>query len=311
MQHIHKPIIPQLNYTLIEKKQFTSTIKSVIEQKSQQVTNKSSIMPKINHNNQQQNIYVNNFQQPNFNNLIPPEDYDPLAVTFIEPKSQMSRIITPLAADPEPKSLDLAPVNDSFETFDDEFSDFQCAQFTSTDNKNNHEFTDFQSAFDSLSFKENTITSNQKDIELLNVLPINVSSNLTNQSPPNLISYKDNTHDKYEVFRNLVAETVDKENVAIVKENLTDDKENLFHNKENLFDDKEHLTDDKENLTVENNNQDLLDVKNSIEDNIQIYDVYDDEFGDFLCVEEVSRNKPEIEVDWKNVQVCVTLHVNY
>lgn len=261
MQHIHKPIIPRLNYTLIEKKHYASTFKSNIEYKPQQETNKSNIVSKM--NTQQQNI-----QQPNFN-VIPPEDYDPLAVTFIEPKNQMSKIISPLTANLEPKSLDLALVNDGFEIFDDEFSDFQCAQFSNNDGKNNQEFTDFQSAFDTLSFKNNT-KNIETDVELLTP-SIDVASNLF-ETQQNLISCNDNIHDKYEVFRTLAAETVD-----------------------------------IESLTNENNYNNPLDVKptESIKKDVQSCEVYDDEFGDFLSVEEVSSTKPEIEVDWKNVQVCI------
>lgn len=266
LQHIHKPIIPQLNYALIEKKHNTSTVKCNIEHKPQQETSKSTTISKL--NNQQQNVDAKNFQQSYFN-VIPSEDYDPLAVSFIEPKNQTSRIISPLTANSEPKSLDLVPVDDSFDTFDEEFSDFQCAQFTNTDSKSNHEFTDFQSAFDTLSFNENT-KSLKKEVELLNISSLDVVSNKV-ESQQNLISCEDDIHDKYEVFRTLAAETVD-----------------------------------IENLTNENNENDLLDVKpiESIKESIQNFD---DEFGDFLCVEEVSNNKPEIEVDWKNVQVCFIL----
>lgn len=244
-------------------------MKSNIEYKSQQITNKSNsnIISKI--NIQQQNIYANNFQQqPNFT-INSAEDYDPLAVTFIEPKNQVSKIILPLTTNLEPKSLDFAPVNNTYELLDDEFSDFQCAQFTNTDSKNNHEFTDFQSAFDTLSLKECT-----KSVELL-TSSTNPTSN-SSESQQNLISYQDDIHDKYEVFRTLAAETNDIKNSA-----------------------------------KENNHNDLLDVKSkdSIEGSAQNGDVYDDEFGDFLCVDEVScqisNNKPEIEVDWKHVQVCI------
>jgi len=220
-------------------------------------------------NIQQQNIYSNNFQQPN-SSMNSSEDYDPLAVTFIEPKNQMSKMILP-STNLEPKSLDLAPVNNTYGIVDDEFSEFQCAQFTIAENKNNYEFTDFQSAFDTLSLKEIT---NEKDDGLTST--IDVTSN-SFKSQHNLISDQDDIHDKYEVFRTLAAETID-----------------------------------FENLTKENNYNDLLDTKSiqSIEENVQNCDVYDDEFGDFLCVEEVSSqfpNKPEIvEVDWKNVQVCIT-----
>lgn len=265
LQHIHKPIIPQLNYTLVEKKHYNTTVKPIIEHKPQ-VTNKSHIVQKISN---EQNDYTKCFQESNFN-AIRSEDYDPLAVTFREPKIQTSRIIPPLAVNQEPKSLDLAPVNDSFETFDDEFSDFQCAQFTNIDSKNNHEFTDFQSAFDALSCKESS-KSIEHDVELLNVASANIVTNsLENQ--PNLINYQDDIHDKYEVFRTLAAET-------------DDDKHNI----------------------INDNHSDNMEVKpiESIEDVQNYEDEYDDEFGDFLCVEEVSNNKPEIEVDWKNVQVCI------
>lgn len=260
LQHIHKPIIPQLNYALIEKKHNTSSIKFNVDHRSQQETMKSTILPK------QQNVYTKNLQQPNFS-VIPSEDYDPLAVSFIEPKNQTSRIISPTAANPEPKSLDLVPVNDSFDTFDDEFSDFQFAQFTNTDSKKNHDFTDFQSAFNTLSFSENT-NNVKNDVELLKVSPTDASSN-SFENQQNLINCEDDIHDKYEVFRTLAAETVDEENSA-----------------------------------NENNHDDLLDVKHSesIDENIQNYD---DEFGDFLYVEEVLNNKLEVEVDWKNVQVCI------
>lgn len=264
MQNIHKPIIPQLNYALIEKK-YTSTLKSSIEQKPHQMTSKPSAMFKID-NQHQNNYHTNNFQHSDFSTATT-EDYDPLAVTFIEPKNHVTKIIRPLPVNSEPKSLDLAPVNETFEIFDDEFSDFQCAQFTNTDNKNNNEFTDFQSAFDALTFKEIPKTV-ETDVELLDVSLNDVAS--TSFKDQNLISYQD-VHDKYEVFRTLAAETID-----------------------------------AENLTNENDNDnDLLDVKplEPIE-NDQNYDVHDDEFGDFLCVEEVPSNKPEIEVDWKNVQVC-------
>lgn len=260
LQHIHKPIIPQLNYTIIEKKHNISTVKLNIEHKPQQLS-------KI--NNEHQNIYVKNFQQPNCN-IIPSEEYDPLAVTFIEPKNQISKMISPLSTNPEPKSLDLAPVNDSFEPFDDEFSDFQCAQFTITDSKNNQEFTDFQSAFDTLSFKENTKII-EKTPKLLNDTSADiVSTFLENQQ--NVITNQDSIFDKYEVFRTLAAET-----------------------------------DDVENIINENNHTDILEGKpvESTKENVK-NDAYDDEFGDFLCVEEVLSVKPNIEVDWKNVQVqCI------
>lgn len=260
LQHIHKPIIPRLNYALIEKKH-GSTIKTNIEQKPQQVSNKSNIIPKIDY---QQNIH-----QPAFD-MISSENYDPLAVTFVDPKNQMSRMMPPLTANSEPKSLDLTPVNNNFDTFDDEFSDFQCAQFTNTDSKNNYEFTDFQSAFDALSVKESNESIEQdKGVELLNASSIDVVSNSV-ENQENLIDYRDDAHDKYEVFRTLAAETVD----------------------------------------VENNHNNLLDVDRieSIDENIENYDVYDDEFGDFLYVEEVSNSKPDILVDWKNVQVCMILN---
>lgn len=266
LQHIHKPIIPQLNYTIIEKKHNVSTVKSNIEHKPQQLASKASCISKI--NNEHQHDYTKNFQQPNCN-IIPSEEYDPLAVTFIEPKNQMSKMMSPLSTNLEPKSLDFAPVNDSFETFDDEFSDFQCAQFTTTDSKNNQEFTDFQSAFDTLSFNENTKII-EKTAELLNDTSADaVSILLENQQ--DVIASQDDILDKYEVFRTLAAET-----------------------------------DDVENIINKNNNNDILEVKSveSINDNVK-NDVYDDEFGDFLCVEEVSNNKPDIEVDWKNVQVCI------
>ncbi|CAI6342774.1 unnamed protein product [Macrosiphum euphorbiae] len=246
LQHIHKPIIPQLNYTIIEKKYNVSTVKSNIEHKPQQLANK-----------------------PNCN-IIPSEEYDPLAVTFIEPKNQMSKIMSPLSTNPEPKSLDFAPVNDSFETFDDEFSDFQCAQFTITDSKNNQEFTDFQSAFDTLSFKETTKIID-KTAKVLNDTSADVVSNLF-ENQQNVITSEDDILDKYEVFRTLAAET-----------------------------------DDVKNIINKNNHNDFLEVKpvECIKDNVK-NDVYDDEFGDFLCVEEVLSNKPDIEVDWKNVQVqCI------
>uniref|UniRef100_A0A2S2PPK9 Synergin gamma n=1 Tax=Schizaphis graminum TaxID=13262 RepID=A0A2S2PPK9_SCHGA len=267
LQHIHKPIIPQLNYTIIEKKYNISTVKSNFEHKPQ-LTNKASCIQKI--NDEHQNSYAKNFEQPNCN-IISPEEYDPLAVTFIEPKNQMSKIISPLSTNPEPKSLDFTPVNDSFEAFDDEFSDFQCAQFTITDSKNNQEFTDFQSAFDTLSFKEGS-KINEKTAEVLNGTSTNnvVSSLLENQQ--NMITNQDDILDKYEVFRTLAAEN-----------------------------------DNVENIINKNNQNDILEVKSveSINENVQ-NDVYDDEFGDFLCVEEVLNNKPDIEIDWKNVQVqCI------
>lgn len=266
LQHIHKPIIPQLNYTIIEKKYNVSTVKSNIEHKPQQLANKASFISKI--NDEHQNIYAKNFQQPNCN-IIPSEEYDPLAVTFIEPKNQMSKIMSPLSTNPEPKSLDFAPVNDSFETFDDEFSDFQCAQFTITDSKNNQEFTDFQSAFDTLSFKETTKIID-KTAKVLNDTSADVVSNLF-ENQQNVITSEDDILDKYEVFRTLAAET-----------------------------------DDVKNIINKNNHNDFLEVKpvECIKDNVK-NDVYDDEFGDFLCVEEVLSNKPDIEVDWKNVQVCI------
>jgi len=266
LQHIHKPIIPQLNYTIIEKKYNVSTVKSNIEHKPQQLGNKASCLLKI--NNEHHNIYATNFQQSNCN-IIPSEEYDPLAVTFIEPKNQMSKIMSPLSTNPEPKSLDFTPVNDSFETFDDEFSDFQCAQFTINDSKNNQEFTDFQSAFDSLSFKENT-TIIDKTAKVLNETSVDVVSSLF-ENQQNVITIQDDILDKYEVFRTLAAET-----------------------------------DDVKNIMSKNNHNDFLEVKpvESIKDNVK-NDVYDDEFGDFLCVEEVVSNKPDIEADWKNVQVCI------
>lgn len=261
LQHIHKPIIPQLNYALIEKKHNASTIKFNVDHRPQQETIKSTTLAK------QQNVYAKNLPQPNFN-VVPSEDYDPLAVSFIEPKNQTSRIISPLVANPEPKSLDLVPVNDSFDTFDDEFSDFQYAQFTNTDSKNNHEFTDFQSAFDTLSFSENA-TSAKNDVEFLNLSSLDVTSH-SFENQQNLLNCEDNIHDKYEVFRTLAAETVDEKNSA--NENNYNDLRNEKHNE-------------------------------NTEENIQNYD---DEFGDFLCVEEVLNNKLEVEVDWKNVQVCIT-----
>jgi len=266
LQHIHKPIIPQLNYTIIEKKHNVSTVKTNIEHKPQQLENKASCISKI--NNEHQNIYANNFQQPNCN-IIPSEEYDPLAVTFIEPKNQMSKIMSPLSTNPEPKSLDFAPVNDSFETFDEEFSDFQCAQFTITDSKNNQEFTDFQSAFDTLSFKENTKIID-KTAKVLNDTSAHVVSSLF-ENQQNVITSQDDILDKYEVFRTLAAET-----------------------------------DDVKNIINKNNHNDILEVKpvECIKENVK-NDVYDDEFGDFLCVEEVSSNTPDIEVDWKNIQVCI------
>ncbi|KAL4132564.1 hypothetical protein QTP88_009691 [Uroleucon formosanum] len=266
LQHIHKPIIPQLNYTIIEKKHNVSTVKSNIEHKPQ-LANKASCLSKI--NNEHKNIYATNFQQSNCN-IIPSEDYDPLAVTFIEPKNQMSKVMSPLSTNPEPKSLDFAPVNDSFDTFDDEFSDFQCAQFTITDSKNNQEFTDFQSAFDTLSFKENT-TIIDKTAKVLNETSADVVSSLF-ENQQNVITIQDDILDKYEVFRTLAAET-----------------------------------DDVKNIMTKNNHNDFLEVKSveSIKENVK-NDVYDDEFGDFLCVEEVVSNKPDIETDWKNVQVqCI------
>ncbi|XP_029343929.1 synergin gamma isoform X1 [Acyrthosiphon pisum] len=267
LQHIHKPIIPQLNYTIIEKKHNVSTLKSNIEHKPQQLANKASCILKI--NNEHQNIYAKNFRQPNCN-IIPSEEYDPLAVTFIEPKNQMSKMMSPLSTNPEPTSLDFTPVNDSFETFDDEFSDFQCAQFTITDSKNNQEFTDFQSAFDTLSFKENTKIID-KTAKVLNDASADVVSSLL-ENQQNVITSQDDILDKYEVFRTLAAET-----------------------------------DDVKNIINKNNHNDFLEVKpvECIKENIK-NDVYDDEFGDFLCVEEVLSIKPDIEVDWKNVQVqCI------
>lgn len=272
LQHIHKPIIPQLNYTLIEKKHYISSVKSNIEHKPQQITNKSSTNSTISKSiTQEQNIYTKN--QSNLN-MIPSEDYDPLAVTFIEPKNQISRIISPLNS--EPKSLDLSPVNDSFEAFDDEFSDFQCAQFTNTDSQNKHDFTDFSSAFNTLSFKEITTNTIEKNVTTPNAdSSIGITSNLFD-SQPNLMSYQDDIQDKYEVFRTLAAEAVD-----------------------------------SGNLTNANNNNLLNASIKNIKENIQNYDGYDDEFGDFLCVGEVSNNKPEIEVDWKNVQVCTIYYSKY
>lgn len=264
LQHIHKPIIPQLNYALIEKKHNTPTVKFNIEHRPHQETNKSTTISKL--NNQHQNVYARNFQQPN-SHVIPSEDYDPLAVSFIEPKNQTSRINTSLSVNCEPKSLDLVPVNDDFETFDDEFSDFQCAQFTNTDSKSNYEFTDFQSAFDTLSFEENT-KNVQKEVEFSNISAIDVTSN-SFENQENLINCEDDIHDKYEVFRTLAAETVDVSNLP-------------------------------------NDSNDLLNVKHIQSDSENVQN-YDDEFGDFLCVEEVSNNKPEIEVDWRNVQVSIIL----
>jgi len=266
LQHIHKPIIPQLNYTIIEKKHNVSTVKTNIEHKPHQLANKASCISKI--NNEHQNIYAKNFLQSNCN-IIPSEEYDPLAVTFIEPKNQMSKIMSPLSTNPEPKSLDFAPVNDSFETFDDEFSDFQCAQFTITDSKNNQEFTDFQSAFDTLSFKENTKIIDET-AKVLNDTSADVVSSLF-ENQQNVITSQDDILDKYEVFRTLAAET-----------------------------------DDVKNIINKNNHNDFLEVKpvECIKENVK-NDVNDDEFGDFLFVEEVLNNKPDIEVDWKKVQVCI------
>lgn len=267
LQHIHKPIIPQLNYTLIEKKHNTSGVKLNVEHKPEQVINKPSTIPKS--ILQRENIHVNNFQQPNFN-IILSEDHDPLAVAFIEPKLQTSRIAPLLTTNLEPKSLDLAPVNNDFETFDDEFSDFQCAQFTYTDSKNNHNVTDFQTTFDTLSVKESTEII-EHNVELLNAKSIDSTLNVF-ESKPNLISYHENNiHDKYEVLRSLATETVNIEN------------------------------------SMNESHKNLLDVKpmDNIEDNIINYETHDDDFGDFLCVEEVSNYKPETEVDWKNVQVCI------
>lgn len=281
LQHIHKPIIPQLNYSLIEKKLNISTIKSNIEHKPQQIINKSNTASKMNH--QQENICAKSFQQSNFN-MISSED--PLAVTFIEPKNQLSRTVPSLTANLEPKSLDLAPVNNSFETFDDEFSDFQCAKFSYSDTKSNHEFTDFQSAFDSLSFKEITTKSIENEVQFLNVSSVNVTTNVF-KNESNMINYDENdVYDKYEVFRTLATETVD------IKD-LTNDNHDNLNNHKDL-----------------NSHNSLLDVNikpsEIIEDTVKNYDVYDDEFGDFLCVEEISKNIPEeIEIGWKNVQVCI------
>lgn len=263
LQNIHKPIIPQLNYALIEKK-YASAVKSTIEQKPEPIT-VNSMMSKI-YNQQQNNNYTRSVQPSNFK--MTTEDYDPLAVTFIEPKIQITKIISPIAVNSEPKSLDLAPVNDRFETIDDEFSDFQCAQFTNAENKNINEFTDFQSAFDVLSFDESSKNIAKED-ESLNVLSVDVASDfLENQQ--NLISCED-VHDKYEVFRTLAAETID-----------------------------------VNPLTNKNNSGDILEIKSleSIKETVEKNDVYDDEFGDFLSVEKISSKKPVIEVDWKNVQVC-------
>lgn len=259
LQHIHKPIIPRLNYALIEKK-LISTVKSNFEHKPQQIVNKTIL--------EQNNL--KHFQQSNFN-MILSEDYDPLAVTFIEPKNQISRIIPPVTVNPEPKSLELTPINDNFEAFDEEFSDFQYAQFTISDeSKKDQEFTDFQSAFDTLSFKENTFNckSIEGDVDLLNVSPIDITLNLS-ETQENLISCKNDIHDKYEVFRTLAAESVDIDNLIIV------------NNDNNL-------------------NEKSID---SIDEHIQNSNVYDDEFGDFLCIEEVSNNKPEIDLEEKNIQV--------
>jgi len=268
LQHIHKPIIPQLNYTIIEKKHNVSTVKSNIEHKPQQQANKASCISKINY--EHHNVHAKNLQQPNCN-IIPSEEYDPLAVTFIEPKNQMSKMISPLSTNPEPKSLDFTSVNDSFETFDDEFSDFQSAQFTTTESKNNQEFTDFQSAFDSLSFKDNTKIIEKIPEVVLNDTPTDIVSSSLLENQQNVKTSQDDILDKYEVFRTLAAET-----------------------------------NDVENIINKNNHIDSLEVKSveSIKENVN-NDVYDDEFGDFLCVEEVLSNKPDVELDWKNVQVCI------
>lgn len=238
------------------------------------MTNKLNTVSKKKH--LQENIHPKSVQQPNFN--ISSEDYDPLAVAFIEPKTQTSRTVPLLTANLEPKSLDLAPINESFETFDDEFSDFQSAQFSFTNCKNNHEFTDFQSAFDTLSLKETT-KSVENHVELLSVSSVDAISN-SFDSVPNLISYQDDDiHDKYKAFRNLAVETVDTKNLST------------------------------EDLVVHNNLDDLLYINatKSVEEQVKNYDVCDEEFGDFLCVEEIMNNKPETEVDWKNVQVYSTL----
>lgn len=281
LQHIHKPIIPQLNYSLIEKKYNISTIKSNIEHKPQQIINKSNAVSKMNY--QQENVYAKSFQQPNFN-MISSED--PLAVTFIEPKHQLSRTLPSLTANLEPKSLDLAPVNKSVETFDDEFSDFQCAKFSYTDTKSNHEFTDFQSAFDSLSFKKTPTKNIENEVKFLNVSSVNATTNVF-KNESSMINYEDNdVYDKYEVFRTLATETVD------IKDLTNDNHDNLNNHK---------------NLNSHNGPMDVnINPPESIEDTVKNYDVYDDEFGDFLCVEEISKNIPEeIEIGWKNVQVCI------
>lgn len=222
----------------------------------------------------QENIHPKSVQQPNFN--ISSEDYDPLAVTFIEPKTQMSRTVPVLSANLEPKSLDLAPVNESFETFDDEFSDFQSAQFSFTNCKNNHEFTNFQSAFDTLSLKETT-KSVENHVEFLSVSSVDA---ISIDCEPNLISYQDDDiHDKYKAFRNLAVETVDTKDLA------------------------------NEDLIVRNNLDDLLYINaaKNIEEQVKNYDVSDEEFGEFLCVEEIMNNKAETEVDWKHVQVYLAI----
>lgn len=258
-----------MNYSLIEKKHNTSTIKSNNEHKLQQTTNKSNTVIKKKH--LQDKTHSKIVQQQNLN-LISSEDNDPLAVTFIKP-----RTVPPLTDKLEPKSLDFQPVNNNFESFDDEFSEFQSAQFSFTDCKNNQEFTNFQSAFDTLSLKEPT-KNIENHVELLNVSSIDAISN-SFDSEPNLISYQDDDiHDKYKAFR-MAVETVD-----------TKDLSNKY-------------------VIVHQNLNDLLDVSptKNAEEKVK-NDICDEEFGDFLCVEEVMNNKSETEINWKNVQVCSSIN---
>ncbi|XP_050521321.1 uncharacterized protein LOC126894388 [Daktulosphaira vitifoliae] len=264
LQHIQKPIIPQLNYALIEKKN-TPTGKNFIGGQTQLLDSKYKL-PKLNNDND----LVKNTQQSNFG-MIPSDEYnDPLEVTFLEPKSYDTKIIPLSISSLQPKSLDLTPINNSFDTFDDEFSDFQSAQFnnasdyTIQENKDPYEFTEFQSAFDQISDDKNV-----KKVEQ-NVL-LDDQLNFTNENQQDLINCQD-IHDKYEIFRTLVAES-----------------------------------EDVSGIINENNQEDSFTFTNSNNHNIVNDNFEHDEFGDFLGVKQFPCSKEaNINSYWHDVQVqCI------
>ncbi|XP_050436378.1 synergin gamma-like isoform X2 [Adelges cooleyi] len=262
LQHIQKPIIPQLNYALIEKKHNGSTGKAYVDCRFQHTLNKFS--PNMNNYQPPSNLVKNDLQQPNTTMLSSEQYYDPVEVTFKEPKNNVSKIIPITTASPQPKSLDLSAINSNFDTFDDEFSDFQSAQFTNVaDNTNidSYEFTDFQSAFDQISFVE----KDEQKIEIF--------ENVINDNQQDLINCQD-THDKYEVFRTLAAESV---NVT----SLIDD----YEKNDNLI---------VKPLPSNNESNDYTNTN-------------DDEFGDFLSVEEsLSSSNIDTSMNYNTIQVqCI------